>query len=110
MVEPTRTKSTRVRKFLKKLAKESIPRFVSQKEAAVAPQKSKSRRQSLPQPVAGFELAVHSGRLDLNRVRTRPLALPCPHRSLRCRSLFARRSDDTYARCSCAVRWAAGRR
>ena len=32
------------------------------------PQKFKSRRQSLPQPVAGFELAKHSGQLDLNRV------------------------------------------
>jgi hypothetical protein len=40
-----------------KLAKESIPRFVSPEESAVAPQKFKSRRQSLPQPVAGFELA-----------------------------------------------------
>jgi hypothetical protein len=69
MVERTRTKSTRVTKFLKKLAKESIPRFVSQEEAAVAPQKFKSRRQSLPQPVAGFELAIHSGRPDLNRLR-----------------------------------------
>ena len=38
MVEPTRTKSIRVTKYLKKLAKESIPRFVSQEEAAVARQ------------------------------------------------------------------------
>ncbi len=67
MVERTRTKSTRVTKFLKKLAKESIPRFVSPEESAVAPQKFKSRRQSLPQPVAGFELAKHSGRLDAVR-------------------------------------------
>jgi hypothetical protein len=49
------------------LAKKSIPRFVSPEESAVAPQKFKSRRQSLPQPMAGFELAKHSGRLDAVR-------------------------------------------
>jgi len=47
-----------------KLAKESIPRFVSPEESVVAPQKFKSRRQSLPQPVAGFEIAKHSGQQD----------------------------------------------
>ena len=39
MVEQARTKSTPVTKFLKKLAKESIPRFLSPQEQAVAPSK-----------------------------------------------------------------------
>jgi len=41
-----------------KLAKESIPRFVSPEESAVAPQMFKSRRQSLSHPLAGFEFSM----------------------------------------------------
>jgi hypothetical protein len=66
------------------MAKESIPRCVSPEEYAVAPpQKFKSRRQSLPQPVAGFELAKHLGQLDLNRVCAGPPPLRLPYHSLR---------------------------
>src|SRR5262249_30371545 len=63
MVERARTKSTPGTGFLKKMAKESISRFVSPEESAVAPQKFKSRRQLLPQPVAGFQFAKNTGRL-----------------------------------------------
>src|SRR4029077_2040969 len=65
-VERAKTKSTAVTKFLKKMAKESISRFVSPEESGVAPQKFKSRRQLLPQPVAGCEFAKQSGRQDSN--------------------------------------------
>jgi hypothetical protein len=67
MVERARTKSTPGTEFLKKMAKESISRFVSPEESANAPQKFKSRRQLLPQPVAGFEFAKQSGRQDAVR-------------------------------------------
>jgi hypothetical protein len=63
MVERARTKSTPGTEFLKKMAKESIPRFVSPEESCVAPQKFKSRRQLLPQPVAGF-LSLRNSRDD----------------------------------------------
>src|ERR1700730_15179921 len=98
MVKRTRTKSTRVTKFLKKLAKESIPRFVSQEEAAVAPQKFKSRRHSLPQPVAGFELAIHSGQRYLNLVAH--VLQCCSSRTVyfESRSLFARFGPTTPTR------------
>jgi hypothetical protein len=39
------------------LAKESVPRFVSPAESAIAPQSFKSFRQLHPQPVTGFEFA-----------------------------------------------------
>lgn len=61
---------TRNRIYQKKMAKESISRFVSPEESGVASQKFKSRRQLLPQPVAGFEFAKQSGRQDLNQVNT----------------------------------------
>jgi hypothetical protein len=52
---------------LTEMARESICRFVSPEESAVAPQKFKSRRQLLPQLATGFEFAEQSGRLDLNQ-------------------------------------------
>ena len=60
MVERARTKSTPGTKFLKKMAKEPISRFVSPEESGGAPQKFKSRRQLILQPVAGFESAKQS--------------------------------------------------
>jgi hypothetical protein len=56
MVERAKAKSTPVTKFLKKPAKKSIPRFVAPKEASVAPQKFKSRRQLHLQPTTGFDV------------------------------------------------------
>jgi hypothetical protein len=67
MVEWARTKSTPGTEFLKKMAKESTSRFVSPEESGVAHQKFESRRQLLPQPMAGFEFAKQSGRLDSNQ-------------------------------------------
>jgi hypothetical protein len=67
MVERARAKSTPGTDFLKKMAKESISRFVSPEESAVAPQEFKTCRQLLPQPVAEFEFAKQSGRLDAVR-------------------------------------------
>src|SRR6266849_1834471 len=46
VVERTRTKSTRVTKFLKKLAKESIPRFASPEDPPSSDNHGKSVSQS----------------------------------------------------------------
>ena len=66
-----------------------------QEEAAVAPQKFESRRQSLPQPVAGFELAIHTGQGDLNLVAHVLQYYSSRTVYFESRSLFARRSDET---------------
>ena len=75
MVERTKAKSTRITRFLKKLANESIPRLVAQEGATVVPQEFKFRRQSLPQPVMGFEFAKYSRLLDFNFKRPPPTPL-----------------------------------